>query len=161
MASWNNGIEWTPERATRIADIITEHGVAGRCTTQLRQAIRAKSPVLGQRAEQAYDEAREEGKRVLTDDEYRTFVIDITDALGDAPPEREAIDWIQEWVIQRAHDLNLSPYEIAERTNGAISHDTAKRYMSRRGAMNSFKLQHILTVLGVTGFQTNPTHRPD
>lgn len=56
-------------------------------------------------------------------------------------------DWIQEAVITRAAKLELSSYEIAKRTGGAVSEDHVRDYITRSKSMGSHKLQHVLTVL--------------
>ena len=59
-------------------------------------------------------------------------------------------DWIQERVIARAAELQLTAYAIAKRTDGAVSPDHVQDYLQRRKSMGSHKLQHVLNVLGLT-----------
>lgn len=56
-------------------------------------------------------------------------------------------DWIQEAVIARAAALELTAYEVAKRTGGAVSEQHVRDYFTRTKSMGSHKLQHILRVL--------------
>lgn len=57
-------------------------------------------------------------------------------------------DTMQEAVIARARDLDLTAYAIAKATEGAVSEDHVKKYLDRRSSMGSHKLQHVIRVLG-------------
>lgn len=56
-------------------------------------------------------------------------------------------DWIQAAVIARADELGLSSYAIAKATNGKVSEDHVRNYLTRSSSMGSHKLQHVLKVL--------------
>ncbi len=58
-------------------------------------------------------------------------------------------DWIQARVIARARELQLTSYAIAQRTEGAVSEDHVRAYLTRAKSMGSHKLQHVLRVLGL------------
>ena len=59
-------------------------------------------------------------------------------------------DWIQAACIERAKELRLNASEIARLTEGAVSDDHVRDYLTRRKSMGSHKLQHVLKVLGLT-----------
>ena len=63
---------------------------------------------------------------------------------------RADTDWIQSAVIARARELGLTAYAIAKATDGAVSEDHVRAYLTRRKSMGSHKLQHVLRVLGMT-----------
>lgn len=73
------------------------------------------------------------------------------------PKHTARADWIQSRVIARAAELNLSSYEIAKRTGGAVSDDHVRKYLTRSASMGSHKLQHVLRVLGLT-IQVGDSH---
>jgi hypothetical protein len=58
-------------------------------------------------------------------------------------------DKIQSIVIRRAEKLGLTAYAIAKQTDGAVSEDHVKAYLTHRKSMGSHKLQHVLRVLGL------------
>jgi hypothetical protein len=58
-------------------------------------------------------------------------------------------DWLQEAVIAQATALDVTAYEIAKRTGGAVSEDHVRDYLTRKKSMGSHKLQHVLSVLGL------------
>jgi hypothetical protein len=59
-------------------------------------------------------------------------------------------DWVQARVIERAAELGLTAYAIAQRTEGAVSEDHVRAYLTKSKSMGSHKLQHVLRVLGLT-----------
>jgi hypothetical protein len=59
-------------------------------------------------------------------------------------------DEIQETVIARAKKLGLSSYAIAKATNGAVSEDHVRAYLTHAKSMGSHKLQHVLKALGLS-----------
>lgn len=59
-------------------------------------------------------------------------------------------DWIQARVIARAAELGLTSYAIAKATDGKVSEDHVRNYLTRSSSMGSHKLQHVLKVLGLT-----------
>lgn len=61
--------------------------------------------------------------------------------------DKPQADWIQARVIARAEEMELSAYAIAKATNGAVSEDHVRDYLTRRKSMGSHKLQHVLRVL--------------
>lgn len=66
-----------------------------------------------------------------------------------AKSKSELADWIQERVIAQAAELELTAYAIAQQTEGAVSEDHVRDYLTRRKSMGSHKLQHVLKVLGL------------
>ncbi len=58
-------------------------------------------------------------------------------------------DWIQDSVIARANKLGLTSYAIAKASEGAVSEDHVRDYLTRAKSMGSHKLQHVLRVLGL------------
>lgn len=75
-------------------------------------------------------------------------------AIASFDPSRQATDgkgdWIAERVIARAAELNLTAYAIAKRTEGAVTENAVKDFLSRRCSLSSRKLQHLFKVLGLT-----------
>lgn len=69
-------------------------------------------------------------------------------ATGDISPVDRA-DWIQDRVISRAEQLELTAYAIAKATGGKVSEDHVRDYLTRKKSMGSHKLQHVLSVLGL------------
>lgn len=59
-------------------------------------------------------------------------------------------DWIQDACIRRARDLDMTAYAVARDTDGAVSENHVRQYLSRRASMGSHKLKHVLRVLGLT-----------
>ena len=66
------------------------------------------------------------------------------------PTREERDDWIQAAVIKRAEQLELTSYKIALLTEGQVSEDHVRDYLTRRKSMGSHKLQHVLKALGLT-----------
>lgn len=64
-----------------------------------------------------------------------------------AKTKAELADWIQERVIARAAELELTAYAVAKLTGGAVSEDHVRDYFARRKSMGSHKLQHVLEAL--------------
>ena len=58
-------------------------------------------------------------------------------------------DQIQEAVIARAAKLGLSAYAVAKATEGAVSENHVRCYLTREKSMGSHKLQHIFRALGL------------
>lgn len=58
-------------------------------------------------------------------------------------------DWIQDAVIRRAEQLDLTSYAIAQMAGGAVSADHVRAYLTRQKSMGSHKLQHVLRALGL------------
>lgn len=58
-------------------------------------------------------------------------------------------DWIQERVIARAAELEMTAYAVAKATEGAVDENHVRNYLQRRSSMGSHKLQHVLRVLGI------------
>lgn len=56
-------------------------------------------------------------------------------------------DRIQDIVIKRAAQLNLSSYAIAQMTGGEVSEDHVRAYLTHHKSMGSHKLQHVLRAL--------------
>ena len=157
MASGWGGPEtkWTPELAIKLADLLTYHGVGDGPVAKLRQAAATKSPILGQRAQQAYDYARPivDGHCTSENDpaRYRQFVMDVQEilakALGVHIDEDNGNDWIQNAVIKRAGELQLTAYSIAQQCG--VSENHVQRYLTKKASMSSHKLQHVLKALGM------------
>lgn len=63
--------------------------------------------------------------------------------------KKDLRDSIQEMVIGQAKKLGLSSYAIAKATDGAVSEDHVQDFLARRKSMGSYKLQHVLRVLGL------------
>ena len=63
------------------------------------------------------------------------------------PPDQH--DWIQDTVIARAKSLGLSAYAIARATDGRVSEDHIRGYLTRQSSMGSHKLQHVIAALGL------------
>lgn len=154
MATWHIGTAWTPNLAVELADVLTRAGAGHlRSVLKLRDAAGAKSTILGQRAEAAYEEAMTE----LRDEEdwpaiRRQVSGVLSRAIGQQQTDGgddEQADWIQGRVIARVLELGLSSYEIAKRTDGRVSEDHVRDYLTRRKSMGSHKLQHVLAVLGL------------
>lgn len=59
-------------------------------------------------------------------------------------------DWVQEAVIARAAELQLSAYALAQATGWAVSPDHVLAYLNRKKSMGSHKLQHLLRALGLS-----------
>jgi hypothetical protein len=59
-------------------------------------------------------------------------------------------DWIQDRVIERASELRQTAAMIARATDWRVSVDHVRSYLDRRSSMGSHKLQHVLSVLGLT-----------
>ncbi len=152
MATWHIDAKWTPALASELAQLLDESG--GNCApvNKLRAAIAAKSGILGQRCQQAYETALPLVRDNLIEHDYREFMAVVTDILarsmGLDPPERG--DWIQDAVIARAAALGMTAYAIAQASNGAVSDDHVQAYLTRRKSMGSHKLQHVLSALGLT-----------
>jgi hypothetical protein len=153
MGSWHVGMAWTPALALRLADILTAHGAGHlRPVLTLRKAAVARSPALGQRAEQAYQTAAQELRDAPDWPECRSAVARILAEAGcagggeDIP---EGADWVQATVMARALELGLTAYAIAQRTGGAVSEDHIQAYLTRRKSCGSHKLQHIFRALGL------------
>lgn len=68
---------------------------------------------------------------------------------GDALHHDLLRDDIQNIVIARAAALGLTSYAIAKNTNGRVSEDHVRDYLTRRKSMGSHKLQHVLLALGL------------
>lgn len=69
------------------------------------------------------------------------------------PQTVKKADWIQERVAARVAELGLSSYAVAKLTADAgtpVSEDHVRDYLTRRHTMASWKLQHVLHVLGLT-----------
>ena len=157
MASgWGGeGTKWTPQLAIKLADLLTFHGVGDGPVAKLRQAAEAKSPILGQRAQQAYDYARSivDGHCSSENDpaRYREFVLGVQAILGKAlapdSDESNGADWIQDAVIARAGELQLTGYALAQQCG--VSENHVQRYLTRKSSMSSYKLQHVLKALGM------------
>lgn len=62
----------------------------------------------------------------------------------------ELHDEIQEAVIARARERNMTAYAVAMATEGRVSENAVREYMARRASMGSHKLQHVLRALGLT-----------
>jgi len=56
-------------------------------------------------------------------------------------------DWVCTAVTARIKELKLTSYELAKRTNGQVSEDQVRRYITGSRSMSSGKLQHVLRVL--------------
>lgn len=56
-------------------------------------------------------------------------------------------DKIQDIIIKRAEQLGLSSYAIAQLTDGAVSEDHVRKYLTHRNSMGSHKLQHVIRAL--------------
>jgi hypothetical protein len=59
-------------------------------------------------------------------------------------------DWIHARVVARMKELDLSSYKVAQMTDGEVSEDKVRRYVTGEQGMGSAKLQHVLRVLGLT-----------
>lgn len=56
-------------------------------------------------------------------------------------------DKIQDIVIKRAQQLGLTSYAIAQMTEGQVSEDHVRAYLTHRKSMGSHKLQHVIRAL--------------
>lgn len=161
MASGWSGpdTKWTPKLAIKLADLLTHHGVGDGPVAKLRQAAETKSPILGQRAMNAYDYARPiiDGHCSSENDpaRYREFVAGVQAILGkaisgndnDGDADASGVDWIQDAVIERANELQLTGYALAQQCG--VSENHVQRYLTRKSSMSSYKLQHVLSALGM------------
>lgn len=59
-------------------------------------------------------------------------------------------DWIQDIIIARTTALGMTAYALAQATDGAVSEDHVRAFLTRKKSMGSFKLQHVLRALGLT-----------
>lgn len=150
MASWGQGMVWTTKLASRLANVLDQGGGHCESVKKFRDAIRADSPILAQRAEAAYDEAHELIRGTATDEEFRRFLSAVGEILSEAMGNvHDGSDWIQEAVITRAAELEKTAYRIAQDCDQLVSEDHIHKYLNRKSSMGSHKLQHVLRALGL------------
>lgn len=58
-----------------------------------------------------------------------------------------AADWLQARVAERAAELGLSAYAVAELVKGRVSASHVYDYLAKRKSMGSHKLCHLLVAL--------------
>lgn len=71
----------------------------------------------------------------------------LTDGRGRRAARGRA-DWLQLAVIARVTARRLSSYRLSQMTDGAVSEDHIRAYLTRKKSMGSHKLQHVLRALG-------------
>ena len=69
--------------------------------------------------------------------------------MAEKKTEPRAADWVQARVAERAAELGLSAYAVAELVSGRVSASHVYDYLAKRKSMGSHKLAHVLTALGL------------